>query len=426
MPPDETTSQAGALRLEDIDLLDRDVFAERVPHDWFALLRAEAPIYHHPEPGGPGFWVFTAHEDVAVLNRDWASYSSEQSRGGVIQLEEPTPEMRAQMEAAGDAGRLMLMMDPPDHTRHRKLVNRGFTPKVIRAIEDHLRDLSVRIVDRAMADGGECDFVVDVAAELPLEAIAEFLGVPSEDRHKIFDWSNRMIGSEDPEYVITAENQLDAQIQMFVYAHALGEERREHPRDDIVSHLIHDEVDGDRLSEMDFNQFFLLLAVAGNETTRNAMSHGMAAFLEHPDQYRMLVDDPGLIDGAVEEILRWASPVMYFRRNVTADLEYKGHQIREGDKVGLWYISANRDESVFDDPYRFDITRTPNPHIAFGGGGPHFCLGANLARMEIKVLFEELVRRAPVVEQLGPPARLRSNFINGIKHLPVRLSPATA
>ncbi len=218
MPPDDTTSQATALRLDDIDLLDRDVFAERVPHDWFALLRAEAPIYRHPEPGGPGFWVFTAHEDVAVLNRDWASYSSEQSRGGVIQLEEPSPEMRAQMEAAGDAGRLMLMMDPPDHTRHRKLVNRGFTPKVIRSLEDHLRELSVRIIERAMADGGECDFVVDVAAELPLEAIAEFLGVPSEDRHKIFDWSNRMIGSEDPEYVITAENQLDAQIQMFVYA----------------------------------------------------------------------------------------------------------------------------------------------------------------------------------------------------------------
>ncbi|HVN50243.1 MAG TPA: hypothetical protein VMT43_02360, partial [Acidimicrobiales bacterium] len=235
MPLDATT---GPLRLEDIDLLDRDVFAERVPHEWFALLRREAPVYHHPEPGGPGFWVFTAHEDVALLNRDWATYSSEQSRGGVVQLEEPAPEVRAQMEAAGDAGRLMLMMDPPDHTRHRKLVNRGFTPKVIRSLEDHLRELSARIVERAVAGDGECDFVVDVAAELPLEAIAEFLGVPSEDRHKIFDWSTRMIGSEDPEYAVSADNILDAQIQMFVYAHALGEDRREHPRDDIVSRLI--------------------------------------------------------------------------------------------------------------------------------------------------------------------------------------------
>ncbi len=413
-----------AIQLDQIDLLDRDVFAERVPHDWFAYLRAEAPIFFHPEPGGPGFWVFTAHEDVGVLNRDWASYSSEQSRGGVVTLEDPPPEVQAQIDAAGDAGRLMLMMDPPDHTRHRKLVNRGFTPKVIRSLEDHLRELSVRIIERAQSGDGTCDFVVDVAAELPLEAIAEFLGVPSEDRHKIFDWSNRMIGSEDPEYAVEAGDQLDAQIQMFVYAQALGEERRESPRDDIVSTLIHGEVDGDRLSEMDFNQFFLLLAVAGNETTRNAMSHGMAAFLEHPDQYRMLVEDPSLIDGAVEEILRWASPVMFFRRNVTADLEYKGHQIREGDKVSLWYISANRDESVFDDPYTFDILRSPNPHIAFGGGGPHFCLGANLARMEIKVLFEELVRLAPTVEQLAPPERLRSNFINGIKHLPVRLDAA--
>ncbi len=412
------------IQLADIDLLDRDVFAQRVPHDWFAYLRAEAPIYHHPEPGGPGFWVFTAHEDVSVLNRDWANYSSEQSRGGVVSLEDPPPEVQAEMDAVGDAGRLMLMMDPPDHTRHRKLVNRGFTPKVIRSLEDHLRELSVRIIERAQSGDGSCDFVVDVAAELPLEAIAEFLGVPSEDRHKIFDWSNRMIGSEDPEYAVAAGDQLDAQIQMFVYAQALGAERREAPRDDIVSTLIHGEVDGDRLSDMDFNQFFLLLAVAGNETTRNAMSHGMAAFLEHPEQYRMLVDDPSLIDSAVEEILRWASPVMFFRRNVTEDLEYKGHEIHEGDKVSLWYISANRDETVFDDPYTFDIRRAPNAHIAFGGGGPHFCLGANLARMEIKVLFEELVRLAPTVEQLAPPERLRSNFINGIKHLPVRLDPA--
>jgi cholest-4-en-3-one 26-monooxygenase len=320
------------------------------------------------------------------------------------------------------AGQLMLEMDPPDHTRYRKLVNRGFTPKVIRSLEDHLHDMSVRIVDRAVTGGGECDFVVDVAAELPLEAIAEFLGVPYEDRLKLFDWSNRFIGSEDPEYVVSRDDLTEAQVEMFMYANAMGVDRKENPTGDIVSNLINAVIDGDSLSEMDFNLFFLLLTVAGNETTRNAISHGMDAFLDHPDQYQMLVDDPSLLDGAIEEVLRWASPVMFFRRNITEDTEYAGVTMKAGDKASLWYISANRDETVFDDPYRFDITRDPNPHIAFGGGGPHHCLGANLARMEMKLLFGELIAQAPKIERLGPSDRLRSNFINGIKHLPVRLS----
>lgn len=408
----------------DIDLLSRDVFTQGVPHEWFAHLRAHAPIQHHPEPDGPGFWSITTHEDITFFNRDWETASSDQARGGVVLIEELDEAGKERSEQFSGAGNLMLTMDPPDHTRYRKLVNRGFTPRVIRSLEDHMREQSVAIIDRVLARGGECDFVVEVAAELPLEAIAEFLGVPSEDRHKLFDWSNRMIGSEDPEYTVAEDDVMEAQVEMFMYAQALAHDRREHPRDDIVSTLIHSEVDGDSLSEMDFNLFFLLLSVAGNETTRNAMSHGMLALLEHPEQYRMLVDDPGRVELAVEEILRWASPVMYFRRNITRDITYKGHELREGDKITLWYISANRDEKVFDDPYTFDITRDPNPHIAFGGGGPHFCLGANLARMEMKVLFEELVRRAPRVEQLGAPDRLRSNFIHGIKHLPVQLHPA--
>lgn len=416
------TTTPAASSLADIDLLSRDVFADHVPHEWFERLRAQAPIHHHPEPGGPGFWAFTSHHDVGALNRDWHTFSSEHRLGGVVSLEELTPAEAARRAEIGDAGRLMLEMDPPDHTRFRKLLNRGFTPKVIRSLEDHLRSMSERIVDRAMAaDDGSCDFVVDIAAELPLEAIAEFLGVPFEDRHKIFDWSNRLIGADDPEYRVSDDLLNEALVSMFMYANDLGNDRRTDPRDDIVSKLIHEVVDGDQLTEMDFNQFFLLLAVAGNETTRNALSHGMAAFLAHPEQYRLLLDDPSLIDRAVEEILRWATPVMFFRRNVTTDTEYEGHLLKEGDKVSLWYISANRDESVFDDPYTFDITRDPNPHIAFGGGGPHFCLGANLARMEIKLLFEALLERAPHIEQLGPAERLRSNFINGIKHLPVRL-----
>jgi cholest-4-en-3-one 26-monooxygenase len=250
------------------------------------------------------------------------------------------------------------------------------------------------------------------------------VGVPHEDRHKIFDWSNRMIGSDDPEYAVDVEQVQQAQIEMFMYAQSLADQRQAEPRDDIITKLLSADVDGDQLSAMDFNLFFLLLAVAGNETTRNAISHGMNAFIENPDQYTRLVEEPALLDSAIEEILRWASPVMYFRRNVTEDLDYKGHQLRSGDKVGIWYISANRDEAVFDDPFRFDIGRHPNDHIAFGGGGPHHCLGANLARMEMRLFFEQLTARISRVEAVGAPERLRSNFIGGIKHLPVRFHAA--
>jgi cholest-4-en-3-one 26-monooxygenase len=295
---------------------------------------------------------------------------------------------------------------------------------MIAALEVHVRELTVGIIDEAMAKG-DCDFVVDVAAELPLEVIAELLGVPRDDRHKLFDWSNRMVGSEDPEYQVSEEHVTEAQVEMFMYAQALAEARRAEPQEDIVTTLLNAEVDGDTLSEMDFNLFFMLLSVAGNETTRNAIAHGMNAFLEHPDQWDLLVADPeARIAGAVEEILRWASPVMFFRRNARKDVTLSGQTIKAGEKISLWYISANRDESVFDDPFRFDITRDPNPHIAFGGGGPHFCLGAQLARLEIRLLFEELAARVPRLEALGEPERLRSNFIGGIKHLPVRLAPA--
>jgi len=313
---------------------------------------------------------------------------------------------------------LMLTMDPPDHTRYRKLVNKGFTPRMIGQLESRIREICERIVDDVVARGG-CDFVVDVAAEITLQAIAELIGVPQDDRHKIFDWSNRMIGSEDPEYAVSQEAVSEAQVEMFMYAAKLAEERRQEPQDDIMTTLLNAEVDGHSLSDMDFNLFFLLLSVAGNETTRNAMAHGMAQLLEHPDQYAAIVEDPSVMDTATEEIVRWASPVMYFRRNATEDRELHGQQIEAGDKLSIWYASANRDEDVFDDPFRFDILRSPNDHVGFGGGGPHFCLGSSLARMEIRVLFEELVKKAPRVEPAGELDRLRSNFIAGIKHLPV-------
>ena len=404
-----------------IDLLDRDRFARGIPHEWFTYLREHDPVHHHDEPDGPGFWVITKHADVIACNRDAATFSSEASNGGVISLEErPT----TQTEAEQSGGRLMLQMDPPDHTRYRRLVNRGFTPRMIDRMTEHIRELTDGILDEVLSKR-DSDFVVDIAAELPLEVIAELIGVPQSDRHKIFEWSNKMIGSEDPEYMVSPEEMFQAQVEMFMYAQQLAEERRAKPDDDIITALLSAEVDGESLSDMDFNLFFLLLSVAGNETTRNAISHGMNAFLEHPDQYALLVSDPQrYIAGATEEILRWASPVLYFRRNALKDFELRGRTIRAGDKISLWYISANRDEEVFEDPFRFDITRDPNPHIAFGGGGPHFCLGAQLARMEIHVLFEELATRVPHIELLGEPDRLRSNFIGGIKHLPVRFHVA--
>jgi cholest-4-en-3-one 26-monooxygenase len=401
------------MQLSDIDLLDRDRFTQGVPHEWFAYLRANAPVYKHAEPDGPGFWVITKYDDVVAVGRDGATFSSDQKRGGVVVLEEQ-PDMNFEQ-----GGNLMLTMDAPEHTRYRKLVNRGFTPRQMRMLEPHIRELTCNIIDEVIEKGG-CDYVVDVAAEVPLQVIAEMLGVPQEDRHKLFEWSNRMIGSEDPEYMVSQEEVMNAQVEMFMYANELAAQRREDPRDDIISALLNAEVDGDQLTEMDFNLFFLLIAVAGNETTRNSISHGIKAFCDFPDQYQLLVDDPSRAQSATDEIVRWASPVMYFRRNVTRDTVLRGQELKAGDKVSIWYISANRDEDVFDRPFEFDILRSPNEHVGFGGGGPHHCLGMNLARMEIYVLLEEMAKRIPTIERTGEAEPLRSNFIAGIKHMPVK------
>jgi cholest-4-en-3-one 26-monooxygenase len=318
---------------------------------------------------------------------------------------------------------MMLNMDPPMHTRYRSLVNKGFTKRMISQLEERTRAISNEIID-AVSERGECDFVTDVAAELPLQVIAEIMGVPQEDRHKVFDWSNRMIGADDPEYQeAEREAAFGASMELYAYANRLAAEKRASPGEDIISVLLRAEVDGERLSELEFDLFFLLLSVAGNETTRNLIAHAMLALIEHPEQRALLLDDPSLVPDAVEEMLRWGTPVMHFRRTATRDTEVGGQPVAEGDKVVIWYISANRDETVFDDPYRFDVRRSPNDHVAFGGGGPHFCLGANLARMEIRLMFEELLPRLPDMELAGPVERLRSNFINGIKHMPVTFTP---
>ena len=396
-----------------VDLADPRTFVPAVPHEYFEWLRREDPLHWHDEPHGPGFWVLTRYADVVAVNRDAHTFSSH--RGGAL-LPTMEPEQLAQQQL------MMLNMDPPQHTRLRKLVNKGFTPRMVSALEPHIREVANQIIDQVI-EKGECDFVTDIAAEMPLQVIAELLGWPVDERHQLFEWSNRMVGSNDPEYAVTQEDAQGAATELFMAANALAEKRRSDPRDDIVTRLLEAEVEGEKLTEMDFDLFVMLLAVAGNETTRNLVSHAQVALMENPDQRQKLVDDPSLIPTAVEEMLRWGSPVMHFRRTATRDVEMHGKTIAENDKVSIWYISANRDDAVFEDPYRFDVTRHPNEHIAFGGGGPHFCLGANLARLEIRVMFEELLRRTPDMELDGEVQRLCSNFINGIKHIPVKFKP---
>jgi cholest-4-en-3-one 26-monooxygenase len=405
------------MKLEDIDLTDEDTWADHIPHDEFSFLRAEAPIYRHPgntigDRVIEDFWALTRHADVQVVNRDTTTFSSEQ-RG--VMVSEPDEETSAHF-------RTMLDTDPPAHTRLRRLVNRGFTPRMVTRFEEHYAQLTSDLLAKAVAQG-TFDFVTDVAAELPLMAIAEILGVPVEDRHKLFEWSNKLVGNSDPEYVGSADDALTAATELYVYFNQLGEERRAEPGDDIISRLI-TEVEGDALGPHEFETFCLLLTVAGNETTRNATSHGMHALLEHPDQMQLLRDNPELLDPAIEEILRWATPVINFRRTATCATEVGGQAIAEGDALVMYYMSANRDETVFEDPFTFDITRDPNDHIAFGGGGAHHCLGANLARLELQIIFKELLASTRSITQAGDVDRLRSNFINGIKHMPVEVELA--
>jgi cholest-4-en-3-one 26-monooxygenase len=411
---------AVATRLDDIDLSSPDTFVAGWPHEAFALLRREAPVYWHPGGGAAGgFWVVSKYNDVMAVQLDAKTFSS--ARGGTILREFKGDELEANRA-------IMLNMDAPRHTRFRRLVNMGFSPKIVNAMTIHIREIASRIVD-AVAARGRCDFVADIAAELPLQVIVEMMGVPVEDRHLVFKWSNQMIGFDDPEYqtsadVSSAENSKLASMEMFMYANKLVEERKQNPRheNDLVSVLLAAEVDGEKLTEVEFDSFFLLLAVAGNETTRNLVSGGMLALVQHPEERARLLRDPSLLPKAVEEMLRWVSPVMYFRRTATRDTELHGQAIREGDKVTVWYGSANRDEDIFPDAHRFDVGRTPNDHVAFGLGH-HFCLGANLARLEIQIMFEELLRRMPDIELDGPVERLRSNFINGIKRMPIRYTP---
>ena len=405
------------MQLSDVDLVNPENWVEGVPHEAFRLLREQAPVFWHEMPAadGKGFYAVTKYEDLVAISKDPTTYSS--WRGSTMMRDLPKDDLE-------NTRTIMLNMDPPQHSKYRKLVSQGFTPRMTAALEPKIRKTTAEILDR-VTPLGQCDFVRDIAAELPLIVIAELVGVPLEDRHKVFEWSNKLIGFDDPEFGNTEEVGKQAAVEIWMYANQLAEQRRKDPRDDLVSVLMMGEVDGEKLSEVDFDSFFLLLAVAGNETTRNLISGGMRALLEHPAEWQRLKNDPSLLNPSVEEMLRWVSPVNHFRRTVTRDTELRGQKLREGDKVVIWYPSANRDEDVFPNPMHFDVGRSPNNHVAFGIG-EHFCLGANLARLEIRAIFDEVIRRMPDLEFAGPVRRLRSNFINGIKEMPVRFTPSPA
>lgn len=423
------TSNLPAADLADIDLLDLDRWSrEGAPHGWFARLREAAPVWLHPSPhlDGRGFWVVSGYEQVVALGRCPHVLSSDDDNGGMMglgrgdELDDNFQQLDVEFGGPGsDDVKQLLSMDPPEHTRYRKIVNKGFTPRMIARLEPNVVELVGQLLD-AQPRGEPFDLVEGLSMPLPMRVISDMIGAPRGDHEQLVQWSNMAITGTDPEYQDERGSELIAILSMAHYFGQLRQQREEQRRDDLVSLLLDAEVDGESLSAPRFTMFLILLAIAGNETTRTAISHAVVELARRPEQWERLKEDRSLVPTAVEEILRWSSPVLYFRRNAMEDMEVAGQQIRAGDLVSLWYVSANRDASVFDDPDRFDVGRDPNHHVAFGGGGPHFCLGASLARLEVRVVLEQLLDRYDRLEVVGDVDRLRSNFLHGIKHLPVR------
>jgi cytochrome P450 len=419
------------LKVDDIDLSNLEFW--EAPWERreaaFAVLRAERPIafFDEPElevetiipiPPGPGYFAITRYADVVEISRHPELYCSGKSGSTIIDM---PPEL---LEFFGS----MINMDDPRHARLRRIVSSAFNPRMVRAVEDTIESVADEIIDKVRAQG-ECDFVTEVAARLPLKVICDMMGVPESEYDKVFSCSNIILSMGDTEYVPEGEDPvlafMNAGNDLAELMKQLAAHRSSNPTDDLTSALANANVDGESLTEAELASFFILLLVAGNETTRNAISHGLWALTEHPDQRAAWeADFDGLAPTAVDEIVRWASPVIYMRRTLTAPTTLSGHEFAEGDKVILFYNSANRDEEVFADPQRFDIRRAPNPHVGFGAPGPHFCLGAHLARREITVMFRELLRKIPDIRATAEPDRLRSNFINGIKHLPCQYTAA--
>lgn len=408
--------------LDSINISDPEMWAAPRAHreSVFATLRREAPVKFFPEmpfenyPIGPGYWALTKHEDIWHVSRNPQLFCS----GKGVNIADLTTELN---EFFGS----MISMDDPKHVRLRSIVARGFTPKEVSRIEEYVKIKARTVVDEVIEKHGdkEFDFVANIAAPFPLQIICEMMGIPKSDERQILDWTNVILGAGDPDFGGTLENLITVALEMFAYAQALGEDRLKKSRDDLTSVMMHAEVDGERMSPQEFGSFFILLVVAGNETTRNAISHGLLEMTNNPDQRDTWFNNfESGTKNAVEEIVRWASPVIHFRRTATADTEIRGVKIAAGEKVVMWYNSGNRDEDVYPDAYKFDLTRSAGPaQIGFGAGGPHFCLGANLARREISVLFNEIRLRMPTLQVTGNAEYLRSNFINGIKRMPSRV-----
>lgn len=400
------------LSAADVDLTDPDAYVAGVPHEAFALLRREDPVHWHPEREGPGFWAVTRYGDIREVHRDHGTFSAEI---GGTSLEDLTEE---ELEAR----KSIIDTDPPRHRELRSIVSRRFTAGGVGVWEAETRRIAAAVLDRALALG-ELDFVAEVAEEIPMQVIAEVLGIPQEERGVIVEIGNRMVGGQDPEFEVEFRpehrrlpNSSPAAVELFEFGRKLAAARRAEPREDVVTQLAFAGLTG-----REYDVYFTILSVAGNETTRHTISHGLQALLERPDQLERLRREPGLLPTAVEEMLRWATPIHHFRRTATRDVELGGVEIAAGDKVVTWFVSGNRDEDVFPDPFAFDVGRTPNRHMAFGPGGVHFCLGAHLARLELRIVFEELLARDVELELTAPPERLRSNFFNGIKRMPVRV-----
>ena len=395
-----------------IELYDPDVYAAGVPHAQFRWLRANAPVHWHRHPDGGGFWLVSRHADVVAVSRDHRSFSSER---GFVMIDDLAPEILAQAQGQ------LLGMAPPRHGPIRRVVIERFTQRMLEQLEPRIRRIARRILAAARARP-ECDFVYDVAGQLPTAVICTMLDVPEQMWPQVREWSDKSTSASDPDIGCSPEEQQRVSQAMGMYGYSLAAERKDRGGEDLISLLVNVEVDGHTVTEAEFASLFVQITVAGNETTRALISTGMHALMQRPELYRELEADPRLLPAAIEEMLRWSTPLHHFRRTATRDCEIAGQPVRENDRVVLLYSSANFDEAVFADPLRFDIRRNPNPHLAFGHG-IHLCLGANLARLETRIFFEEFFREFAGIEATGEPRRIRSNLVNGYKYMPVRLHP---